>query len=608
MSFAELDSPANAGASASGSSIGVSRTYTGGERAVVWVTVGGATTITVTDGTNTYSAVGSQLVANSGDVQQLFECLSCTAGTYTVTANFGTANAFRGIAVHRFSGLTGAGQAIGLAQTVPGTQADRLSSSVNLIPASAPGMVLGIATDFNGGTISTGANFDLSAVYANVDSANGSYTVSETQRLTSTAAVAATFTASVGSSNFAALAYWAAETVAAPAATVNYKLPGVRKHLRAWASRWTQAGIGGLKSTQRGWFSRDIVLPIAAGAPSHATSGSLAAQDASIAGTAAHKTLHATSGALASQAATISGAAQHQHATTGALSAQAASVAGTAAHFTLHATSGALSSQAAAISGSAAHQHAATGALSSGAATISGTATHTVPGATHATSGALAADAATVNGTAAHLTLHTTSGTLAAQASTVSGVAAHPHVSSGALAAQDAAISGSAAHTAPGVHATSGALQAGDATISAEALLAPIAPAASTGQDGASPYKKWRYYSDDQPEEEPRKPEPAPPVVEVAPAPTPKPRAPVSAGELLRTVQAMAEQRRAIAAELAEQESMQRQAVAKASQTRATAERQAAATIVAAQAEALEQEIEDDDQEAIALAVSLLDL
>ena len=39
MAWAELDSPANAGASASGASISVSRTYTGGERAVVWVTV-----------------------------------------------------------------------------------------------------------------------------------------------------------------------------------------------------------------------------------------------------------------------------------------------------------------------------------------------------------------------------------------------------------------------------------------------------------------------------------------------------------------------------------------------------------------------------------------
>ncbi len=214
MAWSELDSAANAGASASGSSISVSRTYTGGERAVVWVTVGGATTITVTDGTNTYNAVGSQVVANSGDVEAMFECLSCAAGTFTVQANFGTANAFRGIAVHRFSGLTGSGSLVGQAQTAPGTGADGLSST-NLTPASQPGMLLGVSTDYNGSTVNTGTGFTASAVYTAVDTANGSYTTSETKRLTSTAAVAATFTATSSPQNFVTIAYWAAEATAA---------------------------------------------------------------------------------------------------------------------------------------------------------------------------------------------------------------------------------------------------------------------------------------------------------------------------------------------------------------------------------------------------------
>ena len=221
MAWAELDSPANAGASASGASISVSRTYTGGERAVVWVTVGGATTITVTDGTNTYTQVGSQVVANSGDVQAVFECASCAAGTFTVQANFGTANAFRGIAVHRFSGLTGSGSLIGQAQTAPGTGADGLTST-NLTPGSQPGMLLGISTDYNGTTVNVGTGFTTSAVYTNVDTANGSYTVSETKRLTSTAAVAATATATSSPQNFVTLAYWAAELTPAITPTVAW--------------------------------------------------------------------------------------------------------------------------------------------------------------------------------------------------------------------------------------------------------------------------------------------------------------------------------------------------------------------------------------------------
>lgn len=232
----------------------------------------------------------------------------------------------------------------------------------------------------------------------------------------------------------------------------------------------------------------DWFFPAASGG-THTTTGALAAQDATIAGTAAHSVLHATTGALTSQDATIAGTAAHAtlHTSTGALAALAATVSGTAAH--QHATTGALSAQAATISGAAQHQHAATGALSAQAATIAGSADHTAAGASHSTSGALAAQDATVSGSATHLTLHTTTGALAAQDSTVSGAAAHQHATTGALAAQAATVAGSAAHltlhTSTGAlasqaatlagsaaheHATSGALASQSATISGAAV------------------------------------------------------------------------------------------------------------------------------------------
>ncbi len=457
-------------------------------------------------------------------------------------------------------------------------------------------------------------------------------------------------------------------TVTSNAATLRIAFNTTGTGPRAYPNLGGPIGAGPVESWLRGTD--------AGGAPSHATTGALAAQVSTLAGTAAHLTLHSTTGALATQAATlsgtathftlhattgalsaqpstISGAAQHQHATTGALSAQASTIAGAAAHLTLHTTTGAMSAQASAIAGSAAHQHATSGALSAQAATISGAADHTTAGASHATSGDLAAQAASlagsathltlhgtsgalssqaatiagsaahqhsatgalsaqasaIAGSAAHATLHTTSGALGAQASTITGAAAHEHAATGSLSASAASIAGSAVHTTVGVHIASGALEAQAAQIAGSALLVAVTPVASPGKDGASPYKKWRYYSDDQPDEEPqpRKPDPEPQPVVVSPAP-PKPRAPVSAGELLRTVQAMAEQRRAITAELERQENAQRQAARTASKARASVEQAAAVVIAMAQAEAIEQEIEDDDQEAIALAVSLLDL
>lgn len=183
----------------------------------------------------------------------------------------------------------------------------------------------------------------------------------------------------------------------------------------------------------------DWFFPAASGG-THTTTGALAADAATIAGTAAHSALHATTGALASQDATI---------------------AGTAAHATLHATSGALSAQAATVAGTAAHQHATTGALSAQAATIAGSAAHQ-----HATSGALSAQAAAIAGTAAHFTLHTSTGALVAQDATIAGTAADEHSNTGALTAQAATIAGTATHSAAGTHDATGALTAQDATMS----------------------------------------------------------------------------------------------------------------------------------------------
>jgi hypothetical protein len=113
---------------------------------------------------------------------------------------------------------------------------------------------------------------------------------------------------------------------------------------------------------------------------SHAATGALTAQSATVAGTAAHLTLHTSTGALTAQSATVAGTAAHTgpvtHDATGALSAQAATVAGTAAHLTLHTSTGALLAQAATVAGTAAHYtlHTSTGAIEAGSATVSGTA------------------------------------------------------------------------------------------------------------------------------------------------------------------------------------------------------------------------------------------
>jgi hypothetical protein len=160
------------------------------------------------------------------------------------------------------------------------------------------------------------------------------------------------------------------------------------------------------------------------------------------------------------------------HTSTGALVVGSATIAGTAAHRTLHTTTGALAVQSATMSGAAQHQHATTGALVVGSATIAGTAAHTSFG-THAASGALAVQSATMAGTAAHLTLHTSTGALVVGSATMAGQAAHQHASIGALVVGSATMAGTSVHTAAGTHSTIGSLAAGNALISATAQLTP---------------------------------------------------------------------------------------------------------------------------------------
>lgn len=248
---------------------------------------------------------------------------------------------------------------------------------------------------------------------------------------------------------------------------------------------------------------------------SHATSGALSAQAATLAGTAAHLTLHTSTGALSAQAATISGAAQHQHAATGALSAQAATIAGSADHTAAgasHSTSGALAAQDATVSGSATHLtlHTTTGALAAQSATVSGSAAHQ-----HAATGTLASQDATVAGTAAHLTLHTSTGALSSQAATLAGSAAHENAASGALSSQAATISGAATHTSVGTHDATGVLQAQDAQISGSALLEELPGAGFPGFEVDQAPKLWwkrKPSSPDEPAaEKPEQPKPKKP-------------------------------------------------------------------------------------------------
>lgn len=182
----------------------------------------------------------------------------------------------------------------------------------------------------------------------------------------------------------------------------------------------------------------------------HTTSGAVSGAGATVAGTATHLTLHTTSGVATGGGATVAGAATHKtpHTTTGDVAGGGATVAGTAAHKTLHTTSGTVAGAGATVAGAATHPHTTTGAVTGGGATVAGASDHITPGGIHATIGDVAGGGATVTGTATHRTLHGTSGAAQGAGATVAGNATHlgTHTTSGDVSGAGAQVTGTAVH------------------------------------------------------------------------------------------------------------------------------------------------------------------
>lgn len=142
-------------------------------------------------------------------------------------------------------------------------------------------------------------------------------------------------------------------------------------------------------------------------------------------------------------------------------------------------------------------------------------------------------------------------------------------------------------------------------TDTAFALGSVVAQAARSGQDGAGvPYRKWRYYTtgDDQeePAEKPKKaavPAPIATPAVTAPAPaTPVP--PRRAGQVLEQLRSLAEQRAKLLVELRKREA---EAATQALQVLSDLQR-AEQEVIAA----IDQEAEEDDREAIERGMALL--
>lgn len=189
-----------------------------GDRNIVFVTYssGSRTVESISHNSNTYNYIGTLSDATNGQSWAILECrnTSASAGS-TLTFNLASGEPSRGVAVVRLTGLDTAVACL-IAQnnpSNPGTGANAVTST-NLTPGAQPGVLCGFVMDDSGGEagIASGTGFTDLGTISTWEAQIGIKAHWEHKAITSTSAVAATFTATTGTGRFGVMAAYAQET------------------------------------------------------------------------------------------------------------------------------------------------------------------------------------------------------------------------------------------------------------------------------------------------------------------------------------------------------------------------------------------------------------
>lgn len=262
MAYAFVGSLADAAATGSSTTIALSSLVIGtGEVLrifVTWASSGGTTVSSLSDGgTNTYSRVAGPVFDTSGPAAfEIWEAKNTVGGTFTLTATFDGSRSYRGIGVARYSGLDvgASAQSVSNKQTNAATSTDAVTSTT-LTPAAQPGMLCGICFDAYNRTLTAGTGFTSRGNFSAMASTLAAKVQVEDMAITSTSAVAATFTINNATNRCATFAIYTLEDTGAAVGQPTSKrfggVPGMgRGQNIGGASSWKRA-LSGLYLPER---------------------------------------------------------------------------------------------------------------------------------------------------------------------------------------------------------------------------------------------------------------------------------------------------------------------------------------------------------------------
>lgn len=186
------------GASATTIATSATVTVSAGSWVVAWVYYFAAsTTVAVSDGTNSLTAIPAGSPVNDGNSRlATLARYYATGGTFTFTATYGASVPFRSIVVAEVTGRTStalvAAQCAGQAQATPTTGTDAVSTGNATPQSTASEQVAYTMNDTSSGVAAAGTGFTSAGTFLND---TGDIARIETRARTSTTPVAATFTA-----------------------------------------------------------------------------------------------------------------------------------------------------------------------------------------------------------------------------------------------------------------------------------------------------------------------------------------------------------------------------------------------------------------------------
>lgn len=188
----------NNGASASGTSITQGFTVGADDKAIiVWVAFTGViTSVSLSDGTHTYTTTSTQTSVASTLTHWVnaYYVLNPTPGSYTLTVTLGGSRANRRVAVATLTQIGAYQTAAAQGQLAAATTTDAVSTS-SMTPSAQPAALAAISLTASGtATYSAGTGFTSAGALANWDAIGSFSSLLEHIRLTSTSAVAGTFT------------------------------------------------------------------------------------------------------------------------------------------------------------------------------------------------------------------------------------------------------------------------------------------------------------------------------------------------------------------------------------------------------------------------------